>query len=270
MKKLVSLFALSCACSGDGYEEDADFGEVEQGMVAQATPTLTYGINTSSTRGNCNRTSTGQSCLVPEAKVMRWCVSNGTAPVDLAAVAKIARVAAAASLSISNAMTKFGWSFTHLADDSPGSPEACANHSNRTVMISLGSTGLCGSATGSNIESYVCYNPTVGPLVTESLPGSYRTMTGGVVIVDYDDVVAKAAGSATDTDKLLYHGMGHSLIGLIGIGSQTASSSLLSRRAVLPFSNSLGTSSSENCRALGFNVSSPSTLTLHPTLGCPD
>ena len=273
MKKLWILFALlfACGAEAEGYD-DAEFGEVEQGMVAQATPTLSYGIRNSSDRSNCDRTTAGQSCLVPTSKHIKWCVSDGTGQqsMDGTTAARIARVSTETQRAINNAMTKFGWAFTHFADDSQGAIDACYNAliaGTVNVQVSLATSGLCSGSGGANIEQYICYNPTVGSTVTESLPGTYKTMSGGIVLVDFDDIIAKVTTTAS-TDKVLYHGMGHSFEGLIGLGSQTAASNLLSRRAVLPVSNTLGSSSSENCRALNFNVSSPSTFSLHPTLGC--
>jgi hypothetical protein len=261
IRKILALILLIAGCSGYDSAADSDseeFGTADQEITAASSPSFGYGATTGSSHAACVTGSTGQACLVPDSKTIRFCVE----PTGLttAQVGSIRTQAGAAATLLSHGT---GWTFVNLA-----SSVNCFTTANADVEINAANTGLCSGTTGDTIDPYVCVNPTVGAALSESLPGNYNTSEGGIIHIDLVDLHTKAAAMAISDNTMIKRGIAHSFAILMGLGSRNdLSASEETRRQLFPIVTMGDLTAGEKCRA---NAYVPGGTSFTYNASCPD
>lgn len=261
IRTILALVLLIAGCSGyDSNDSDSEeFGTAEQEITAASSPSFGYGATTGSSHAACNTTSTGQACLVPDSKTLRWCVN--TTGLTSTQAGSIRSMAAQAANLVSPGT---GWTFVNLT---PG--PNCFNDTNADVEINAANTGLCSGTTGDTMDPYVCVNPTIDFQLSESLPGNYNVMDGGIVHVDLADLHTKAAAMALSDNVFMRRGIAHTFAILMGVGSRSdlGKASQITLRQLFPIVTIGNLTAGEQCRA---NAYVPGGTTFAYNTSCPD
>jgi hypothetical protein len=257
---ILALFTFACGSVDEGAPQgDAgdEIGTAEEGISAPSSPSLGFGAANSLSHAAClgANASATQQCLVPVKRSYTYCLEGNT-PFTAAEVANIK----GAVFEVEN-QSNFAFSYV-LA--SQGVPNCVAD----VVFNRLSCSGTCNS-TGT-IDNCVCSNPTVGVLLTESLPGTYSKMLGSTIHLDRADVDANFGIGTTQSGQVEVHGFAHQLALLQGAGARTTASqfnSFISGTGVVPFTAHTTFSSGEFCKMQAFSTGSPSTFNYSGT--CP-
>lgn len=270
---LVSAFAFGCGDSAEWAEqgEGADLVELELAEIEQpiAANSSKAGISTASSHQTCRSDGpAGQDCLVPAQKTIVYCYSNAGGTWSDSEISNLE------GFGVGAIAGDFpGFNFSRLYTNSQQS--SCANDG----TVNKVRKGTCpGGSTGSNVENFVCYSPTVtGSALTESLPGTWRKMLGGTITVDLSDInlfdVPGTTDEAPGRNCLRAFGLSHSLAAAAGFGSDSSITDQLSQlhttRRVNPvWVSGLGcqhqsASSQEQCFALAYSTGGGNTMSFN-------
>lgn len=256
---LLCLSLIACGAAEDEWLTD-ELGEVGQAATAKGSDNLLYGTTTSGARLQCNRTSTGQVCTMPNTKNPTYCIEFGSGITNNQA-SQIRGAFSAFDTALSS------WTFT---DAAPAGVQNCGTlNPVPTVIVNK---LACSGTLSSNIEGYSCANLTfVDSLSDVGIPGSFQRHSNGVIHLDYVDILNKGA-NATEDDRLSFHAILHGISAWIGQGSRSDSlaAGFASERAVTPFRASRSAlRTGEDCRAESYlpGASSGNFLEVGPACG---
>lgn len=243
----LAAFALACGGAEDqdaqGVDQDGD--EIDLGTIEEplSVHSSKYGISTASSHLTCRSDGpAGQACLVPVSKTIQYCYSDAGGAWTGSEVTSLDSVGGL----IAGDFPSFGFAKVLISQTS------CKN----AGLINKIQKGTCsGGSTSGTIEAFVCYVPSQGTLLTESLPGTWRQMTGGTITVDLADLTAVG----DDTFKSLRNfGITHSLAAAAGFGNDSTVSDITihtSRSSIPRVVGAVGGSTSqEQCFALSVNT----------------
>lgn len=249
------VLALGCGAAVDDLEE-LELEQTEQAFVGKVTPSFQFGTNTSAQRLRCNRTTSGQVCVVPKAKSLSYCIdrhfSNPQDPIFSESEATRIR-------NLVQGLGASGWSFSEISpfnctDGTMGIPD---------IVFFVGSVGSSG--TGSNdVKDYAtniwsCASGSPGCLnnLTEGtgVTGQYQSWTHCKVVVDRTDIYAKGT-TATQDNQGFDHASKHGFLGCLGIGGRSISGGFASRTLFQPSSSATSVTTGENCSLVGFTTAS--------------
>jgi hypothetical protein len=254
-KHLLAALLWPLAC---GAYDPEELGTESEALTARSSSNFGYGVNqTAFVNDACVRDSreAGQFCMVPISKSHTYCL-DGSTPFSPAEAQNITDT----MQTIRSGLTGFTWTEVNHADIN------CA----ADVQIRRGTCpGTCSS--GGTIQNCVC--TTVmrqGSTISESEAGNYVQMLGSVITLDRADIDAHYAVGSTTWHNVEVHGLGHNLLFLDGLGGKPANAgtndALISGRRIDPALTGHGAiSAGEQCKAINYDVSSPSTFTYSST-----
>jgi hypothetical protein len=247
-----ALLALALACgapSEDYFDDSPDggLGQVEQAFGAKNSTTYQYGTRSASSSLACNKTSTGQVCMLlrgvtgtvaNKAVTWRFTPAHG--------------FTAAEQTGIRNAVTALDntlstWTFTETTV-APSAP------------IQIGKGTCSGSSSSNNIDSFRCLSWALPQNLTEGagVVGAYQSASV-VIALDTTDIVARGAveesvqpGTQGEEGKLRTHAALSGFMAAIGAGTRDDASSANTyhdRTLVFPPLSSAGA----DCQMESFN-----------------
>jgi len=192
---------------------DSEFGMLEQKLSVNSSK---YCITTGASHPTCRSDgSAGQVCLCPTSKTIEYCYSNAGGAWSNQEITDTEF----AQGNIAGDFT--GFTFVRTA---VGNQTNCAN----SAIVNQIRKGTCsGSVTSDNIDSFVCYTPREIPgapgNLTETLPGSWRKMQGGVIVVDFNKLGSRTSPTVGDQpfQSVRQSGITHALAQAAGFGEDT-------------------------------------------------
>jgi len=221
-KHLVAVCSLLfAACSGSDEGEFVDsvelqpLGVSEQAFLSKVSTNYQWGVRNAQSRTQCNRTTSGQQCVIPSAKGGFFCLDS-----SLTAAEKT--TARAVYTEIHNAIQAAGVSGPIWQEGPDPVLGSCQ------MFVSIGTVQ---GAAGNNIESYsnidfgTLFDLTEGVESLDPVGDFIRHQhdfgfTDGFTTIDRTDINAKC--STTDgRTKLFRHALGHAIYAWHGLGSRT-------------------------------------------------
>jgi hypothetical protein len=241
-----------CGAAPDDDELFGELDQLEQPMSAPFTPSFQMGTQTGSTRQRCNKTASGQVCVVPPNKSLRYCI-NRNLELNPFTDAEYTRIKS----MITQIDGISGWTFTEV------NAQQCFELPVDLVVIA-GSVGSSGTASNDvkdyGLPRFVTVGGLDGGLVdmTESagVVGQYQKWTVCRAIVDRVDILAKGT-STTQDDNGVDHAAAHAILGCLGMGGRTGDGGRASRNLFNPATTATVISSGESCTLAAFTSGTP-------------
>lgn len=249
MKNYLMIVPLLLACGATDDLSEMPLGQTEEAMNAPETQHYVLGTSEGSGRVRCVVNNAQQTCDVPTTRVYKYCAET---TVTQSQLNQLSTLDAAGSSSDRH----FSWS---PALDSSGhilygaACDAALTNGTANVMVNAANNICASQSTGSaNIDTFVCYNPTLDVALSKSpsnFPGNYQGIRGGIIHID-NAKLAQFFPSDPNKTLVLQHGLGHAAVGLDGLGARSESTSqfLYSYRPTFPISTlGLTKSAGEDC-----------------------
>lgn len=253
MNKAILCIALGLlGCGGTSSSDDGDFGQDQEAMNAPETAHYVLGTSEGSGRVRCVVNNSQQTCDVPTTRIYHYCLDGSGAALTQAQKDQLSTLDNAGSSSDGH----FSWSAARDGSGNILTGSACTaalNNGTANVSINAANNVCAGSGvSNANIDTFVCYNPTLDVALTKSpsnFPGNYQGIHGGTIHID-NAKFAQFFPSNPNAGRVLQHGLGHAAVGLDGLGARSEATSqfLYSYRPTLPISTvGLTKSNGEDC-----------------------
>lgn len=243
----ILALAMGLAC-GDAqeFDEGDDTGTLAQGFRGKPTQSFQFGARPTGGRDKCDKTSTGQTCIIPPSKTLTYCVERFTT------------FSSAEATRVENAIEAFdaATDFT-LNNVSPITGDCGIVSPLPNMSWKPGSQGSSGTASN-DVKDYAMSFPSGLVNLTEGagVVGNYQNWTFCDSRIDIVDIRAK--GTTQDADnKGLDHAATHTLENCLGIGTRPSGAGLASRALFSPTSAATGMTGGEACQVLNFTLTDP-------------
>ncbi len=241
------VFAVGCSAAEDfdAYEADEpEFGFLEQPVSYPYTQNYGPGFLNTLEAPNCTRTTpSGNTCLVPSGlttgnKTVGVCFGSGFSTAQKDAIRQ----------GIQRADNPTNWTFTEVG-------QGCD-------LNFLSGFSVGGNSTSQLISAYRLIEPTGLATLSESLPATFKSFTAINCKLDTADIAARSANSL----QILAHIGGNCAGASMGLGTRTEAplsggSATVMSNNITPFTQHLGLTAGEACRASGITFTNPGVLT---------
>ncbi len=252
--RILALFLLILGCAGGTDIDPADLvflpadagaelGSADQALIYQ--PGAVYGIGhqTSAAHKQCDKTTSGQVCLVPRSaqKILQW-KFNSSNPFSTNEKVQMANT----MQSIDGASN---WIFQQLQPGEAFNPAA--------VWVTL-TDFTCSGTLGTAIEGYSCpsFEGVSDMIEGPGIPMQYQNFSSVTGRIDIIDIRNRAAGDAVKELRLVTQAVAHIGLSAIGLGSRDdVASNFYSARAInLNPGVSTVFTQNEQCRVNNFTI----------------
>ncbi len=258
-KRLLLVLAMvGCASADEGFDSELEVGQLEQAITGATNPSFQYGTQTGSDRNRCNKTSSGQVCMVPSKRVNSVCIHTANflsppSPPPTFTASESATIRA----FITNVYEPRGtWQFN--IDDTLGDgtflADCFARSTPADISITIGAVGSSGSGSN-NVKDYssTTFNGAVSLTEGAGVVGSYQRWTTCNIKVDRVDAYAKGTSSTQDQNAL-GHAAAHGFAGCLGLGTASGIQSDRAARSLFqPSTVAVGVTSGEGCALDNFS-----------------
>jgi hypothetical protein len=237
---------LACGDAQELDDEAYDIGTVAQGFRGKPTPNNQFGARPSGGRDKCDKTTSSQTCIIPPAKTLTYCVERFTS------------FSSSEATRIENAIEQFDSATDFALNNVTPIGGDCGTVSPLPHMSwKPGSQGSSGTASN-DIKDYAMSFPSGLVNLTEGsgVVGSYQNWTFCDSRIDIVDINAKGTTTTADNQGL-DHAATHTLVNCLGVGTRPGGAGLASRALFSPTSAATGLSGGEACQIQNFTLTDP-------------